>query len=112
VLKHAGSKSLTIDGRQFRYVVSEAGIDAGGRVALALTVQHALANGSRLRVIGLTGERLPPWESKFYSGRTLKRPLTPRDVERLVRAAMWSGWRPDVPGKPFALRVEARSAAE
>jgi hypothetical protein len=111
VLKHAGSNNLTIDGERFRYVVSEAGSDAEGRVALSLIVQHADANGCRLRITGLFGERVPEQESKFYRGRTLKRPVTPKDVEQLVRLAISTGWRPDVPGKVFVLQVDARSAA-
>ena len=112
VLKHAGSKSLTIDGERFRYVVSEAGSDLDGRIPLAIVVQHAHANGSRLRVTGLFSERVPEQESKFYMGRTLKRPVRPKDVEQLVKAALASGWEPRMPGKPFVLQIDSRSAAE
>src|SRR5438552_2596903 len=68
VLKHAGSHNLTIDGERFRYVVSEPASDSNGRVALSLVVQHAEKNGSRLRITGLFGERVPEQESKFYKG--------------------------------------------
>jgi hypothetical protein len=110
VLKHAGSKSISVDGQQFRYVISEAATDSDGRVPLSVTVQHSHANGSRLRVTGLMGDRVPEQESKFYMGRTLKHPVTPRDVEQLVRAAIVSGWQPNVSGKPFVLRVGGGSA--
>jgi hypothetical protein len=112
VLKHTGSNNLTIDGERFRYVVSEAASDTNGRVALSLIVQHAEKNGSRLCVTGLFGERVPEQESKFYMGRTLKRPVSPKDAERLVRAALSYGWRPRESGKPFLLKVDGRSAAE
>jgi hypothetical protein len=112
VLKHAGSKNLTIDGERFRYVVSEAGSDTNGRVALSLVVQHATADGSRLRVMGLFGERVPEQESKFYRGRTLKRPISPKDAEQLVRAALSHGWRPREAGTPCVVKVDGRSAAE
>ena len=112
MLKHAGSHNLTIDGNRFRYVVSEAGSGVDGRVRLSLIVQHAAANGCRLRIAGLFGERVPEQRSKFYRGRTLRRPVTPRDVEQWVRAATSNGWRPDAPGKDFVLRVGGDSAAE
>jgi hypothetical protein len=75
-------------------------------------VQHAEKNGSRLRVTGLFGERVPEQESKFYRGRTLKRPVSPKDAEQLVRTALSQGWRPREAGKPFVLRIDSRSAAE
>jgi len=112
VLKHAGSNNLMIDGERFRYVVSEAASDAEGRVALSLIVQHAEANGCRLRVTGLFGERVPEQESKFYRGRTLKRAVSPNDAEQLVRAALSQGWRPREGGKPFVLKVQGPSVAE
>jgi hypothetical protein len=112
VLKHRGSNNLTIDGERFRYVVSEAGSDADGRVALSLFVQHAETNGSRLQVTGLFAERVPEMESKYYMGRTLKRPVSPKDAEQLVRTALSHGWRPRESGKPFVLKVDIRSVAE
>jgi len=105
MLKHAGSKNLTIDGERFRYVVTEAGGDTEGSVPLSLIVQHALVNGSRLCVNGLLGQRVPEQESKYYSGRTLKRPIWPKDAERLIRDALSKGWNPRLPGKPFVLQV-------
>ena len=111
MLKHAGSKNLTIDGDQFRYVISEVGV-TDDRVALTLIVQHAETNGSRLRVTGLFGERVPENESKFYMGRTLKRPVSPKDAEQLVRTALSQGWRPRESGKPFVLKVDGGPTAE
>jgi hypothetical protein len=108
MLKHAGSNTINVDGHQFRYLVSENGAESNGRVRLALTVQHATANGSRLCVTGLMGDRVPAEESKFWMGRTLKRPATPKDVEQLVRTAISSGWRPEESGEPFILRVAGR----
>jgi len=78
VLKRSGSKSLMIDGERFRYIVSEGGREADGRVALCVIVQHVHGNGARLQVMGLFGERVPEEESRFYLGRTLKRPIRPR----------------------------------
>ena len=106
MLKHAGSKNLTIDGERFRYVLSESGSEVDGRIALSLIVQHAHANGARLCVTGLFGERVPEQESKFYMGRTLKRPIQPKDAERFIRAALSHGWRPLKPGKPFTLQAD------
>lgn len=112
MLKHRGSNNLTIDGERFRYVVSESGSDADGRVALSLIVQHAEKNGARLQVTGLFAERVPEMESKYYMGRTLKRPVSPKDAERLVRTALLQGWRPHESGKPFVVKVDGRAAAE
>jgi hypothetical protein len=112
VLKHAGSNNLTVDGERYRYVVSEAGSDSNGRIALSLIVQHAEMNGSRLQVTGLFAERVPEMESKNYMGRTLKRPLGPKDAERMVRTALSQGWQPRDSGKPFLLKVDGGAVVE
>jgi hypothetical protein len=103
MLKRTGSKGIRVDRHPYRYTVSEVAAGAGA-VLLSVTVQHAVANGSRLRVTGLRASRVPEAESKFYTGRTLAAGITPRDVERLIRMALSQGWRPLAPGKPVELR--------
>lgn len=106
MLRHRGSKNLTIDGETFRYVVGEAGLAIDGRVPLALTAQHVRANGSRLHVTGLVGDRVPEADSKYYMGRTLAASVTPSDAERLVRVALARGWKPQSRGGVFEMQAD------
>jgi hypothetical protein len=111
MLKHAGSNNLTIGRDRFRWVVSEAGPDSNDRISLSLIVQHADANGSRLQVTGLFAERVPEAQSKFHMGRTLKRPIRPKDVERMIKVALSQGWQPRGSGKTFVVRADEGSEA-
>jgi hypothetical protein len=105
MLKKVGSKGIAVDGQSYRYVVSEVDTSRAPSISIALTVQHASANGSRLRVTGLNVLRVPESESKFYVGRTLAAPLLPRHVEYLIRLALQRGWKPQMSGKQFAVEL-------
>jgi hypothetical protein len=105
VLKRSGSKNIVVDGRQYRYVVSEAQGSGDTGVSLAITVQNDQQNGAHLRIAGLAVRRVPAERSKFYKGRTIDRPIEPRHVERLIRLAFSQGWQPMSPGRPFILDV-------
>jgi hypothetical protein len=111
MLKRVGSKSITVDGQRYRYVISEVGLPNGPSVPLALTVQHAIANGSRLRITGLQAVRVPESESKYYMGRTLAAPVLPGQVELLIRSALDRGWRPHTSGKQFIVDAGSVAAA-
>jgi hypothetical protein len=105
MLKRVGSKNITVDDQRYRYVISEVGVPKGPSVPLALTVQHASTNGSRLRVTGLHAVRVPESESKFYMGRSLEAPILPGHVESLIRSALGRGWQPQVPGRQLIVEL-------
>ena len=107
MLKRVGSKNITVDGQRYRYVVSEVDPSKRPGVALALTIQHASKNGSRLRITGLGAVRVPEAESKFLMGRTLAAPVLPRDVESLIRLALDRGWTPQLSGGEFVVKLDS-----
>lgn len=106
MLPGSKSKQVAVDHDRFRYVVSESGASENGAVPLVVTVQHGTENGVRLRVVGLTTQRVPEKDSKFYRGRTVDPAVRPRDVVELIRLGISRGRAPTTPGPAFILHVE------
>jgi hypothetical protein len=91
MLKRAGSKSITVDGRRYRYVVREEGGDERSQVRLVVIVQDDEENAAHLRVTGLMVRRLPEMQSKRHLGREVNPCVEPRHVAGLIRRAKASG---------------------
>jgi hypothetical protein len=96
---------VAVGSDRYRYMVRETTPAAGDIVPLIITIQHDSENGAVLRVAGLTATRVPVDESKWYDGRTLARPIKPRQIVGLIVRAKQVGWVPDSPGPPFDMEV-------
>jgi hypothetical protein len=106
MLPRSKSRRITIDSERFRFTVSESNTSDGDTIPVVITVQHDAANGAILRLTGLTVTRVPINESKYYDGRTVARPIRPRQIADLVLRAIKAGWVPQVSGPPFIQQVQ------
>ena len=105
MLPRSGSKTITVDGNEYQYMVTESGATENSIVPLAVIVQHRENNGARLRVIGLTTRRVPSEQSKFYMGRSVEFSVEPRHVAQLIRLAISRNWQPRLSGPTMILQV-------
>ncbi len=105
MLPSSNSNRITVDGACYRYIVSESGTVRDGVVPLAVTVQLPNYNGTYLRVLGLTAQRVPEEPKKFYMGRTLAQTIKPRHVARLIRLGLARGWEPRLHGPAVILPI-------
>lgn len=105
MLPRSKSRRITVESERYRFAVSEMSEPDGDIVPIAVTVQHEVTNGALLRITGLTVNRVPVNESKWYDGRTVARPITPCQIADLIVRAKQTGWLPEIPGPPFVLQV-------
>lgn len=99
------SRSITVEGKTYRYIVSK-GQNLGGDVfPLNVTVQHQKGIGAKLTASGLTTRDF--WLDISDSPRSSNEYLilTPRHIEKLIRLGVWRGWQPDDAGPPFKIDV-------
>ncbi len=105
MLPRRNSNRICLGSDRYRYIVAETVDSDEDVVALTVTVQSENANGSLLRVIGLTTTRVPAMESKFYMGRTVTHSIRPQHVANLTSRVQEIGWCPRESGSPFVLEV-------
>ena len=85
-LSRKSARTLACDGRSYLWAVS---VDSG---FLTIVVQAGPGAGQKLEAQTSSGWN---WGDR--------RAITPKGVERLIRAALEDGWRPDVQGPPHRM---------
>ena len=106
MLPRSKCKRITIGPDQYRCLITEAMPADGDTLSLTITAQHVSANGAMLRVTVLNAKRVPVEKSKWYDGRTLERPITPKIIVNLITLAKDAGWVPEHPGPPYTMQVK------
>jgi hypothetical protein len=112
------SRRIEIEDRAFRWMLSgQRALDDGcedsgqGRSAFStatLTVQEDIENpGQVLRAVLQSHDRGP-----VVYGEALKAAVTPKDVKRLILAALARGWDPNGHGKGSVFKLEGPMALE
>ena len=99
------SRPITVDGREFRWMVRPEG-SVGFDWHTVLTVQEAADHpGAVLQVPLYAKETVGMKPSMLDEDRAPDVPITPEDVADVVRAAIRSGWDPSARGGPAKVAV-------
>jgi hypothetical protein len=93
-----GSRPITIQGLPYRWRVRGRPTYFQGMAwkGLVLAVERSDASGAIL-LVQLDRHHPSNWMEQEAS------PVTPADVGSLIQRALSSGWRPEVPGRPFMM---------
>lgn len=95
-----GSRSISVDQAVYRWMVRrKPSCPCCGRGLLTFAVELGETPGSVLVA------RMPSPRLDNVMGSPLGQPVRPSLVEKVIRTALASGWRPDRPGHPFTVNV-------
>ncbi|WIM97091.1 hypothetical protein ACTOB_000585 [Actinoplanes oblitus] len=100
-LPRKGSRLITVDDTVYRWSIRPRPTYSQGLVWWSLTFAVEIADSPRQVLSVRTSlPRLDNWLG------LRSKPVTPRMVERTIRAALAAGWKPQTPGRTFVFDLQ------
>jgi hypothetical protein len=100
------SRPITVNGEDFRYVVSTGKYDDNWDFNLNITIQIAHGKGNILKIEGLVTRDFWLDFPNDVSSKDSYPVLTPKDISILIINGIKAGWHPNEKGTPFTIKLD------
>ena len=101
------SRPITVDEKDFRYIISLSKLDDDRNFSLNVTIQIASGKGAALLVRGLvTRDFWLDFSDPFIREMDAYPTLYPSHIEQFIKSALQQGWKPEITGSVFILNLD------